>query len=113
MKINKKNDLLKFSLNLLKKFVLICKILLIKNILKKIRGKPKDTLICGPSDLDNACTYEIVEIINIKAKSIFDGVENFLSLRANKKVKINPQIKIDIMILVALHESASLEKGIG
>ena len=44
----------------------------IKNILKKIRGKPKDSLICGPSDLDNACIYEIVEIIKIKAKSIFD-----------------------------------------
>ena len=50
----------------------LLKILLIKNILKKIRGKPKDALICGPSDLDNACTYEIVEIIKTKAKSIFD-----------------------------------------
>ena len=65
MKIIKKNDLLKFSLNLLKKFVLICKILLIRNILRKIRGKPKDSLMCGPSDLDKACTYEIAEIIKI------------------------------------------------
>jgi hypothetical protein len=69
---NVKNNFFKFLPNILKKLILVCKILLIKNMLKKIRGKPKHSLICVPSDLDKACTYEIVEIINIKAKSIFD-----------------------------------------